>query len=184
MLHQHILLLCWTIVADFLIIFGKYFKGWNRYFDVHSFMFFVIGVATVILSFLIKPSDYDKVLTRVLTSELSHKERVLLSSKLADTSLHKIFSYISIFFIVVQTILGLIIRYDITSSTKKFSLNKDITIQRRILTITGIWLWVIIRICLFTGTKLHEISSGSTFLVYLIVETVIAILLFIIFEIV
>lgn len=49
MLHQHGMPIIWTLVCDSLIVVGKHLKKKNRYFDIHAWSFFLLGIISVIL---------------------------------------------------------------------------------------------------------------------------------------
>lgn len=49
MFHQHGMPILWTLICDRLIVVGKHLKKKNRYFDIHAWSFFVLGIVSVIL---------------------------------------------------------------------------------------------------------------------------------------
>lgn len=191
MIHEHGHLLLWTIIADTLIIIGKYFKGFNRYFDIHTWTFFVLTFVNLLFSYQ-APDDRRR--RRILTEgsiygsmRLSHKER-LLAEALADDDLHETFASLTILMTFVITISGLILRFAIALDKRvkiiHFVRTLDLTFQRRLHTIFGILAWIFARMACMTGTSLHErtYDSGLLYLL-LVVETVVAFLLFVLFEI-
>lgn len=191
MIHEHGHLLLWTILADSMIIVGKYWKGLNRYFDIHAVTFFIIVVLNIVFAQFapdLGGGEDDRILISYDEDRsFSHRERILANA-LANGDSHEFYANITIILTYLITFNGIILRFAITLGQryKYFHLKGrrfDISITRRIHTILGIITWIFARLACLTGTALHEISYGSLLFILLIVETVIAFLLFILFEV-
>ena len=181
------MIIIWTIICDLLIVLGKNLKFLTRYFDAHSFSFLVLIILSY--SFILagpgKPSDDRRILEEIIRrNNVSHGERILASA-LADRDIHTLGSLalnVSIFFLLV---FGSILRFAIALATRfKVFVVVDVTWQRRFHTFWGIWAWIAARFAVVTGCSLHEIDYGPTLLVFVIVETVIALVVHTTLEIV
>ncbi len=47
-LHKFILFYGWGILVDIGIVFGRYFKTWKHYILIHSLVFFILDILTII----------------------------------------------------------------------------------------------------------------------------------------
>ncbi len=180
LLHQHYLIIMWTIVVDIFTIIGKYTKFFTRYFEIHSWSLLMLGVASIIIA-ISGASGEDESDRRILTQSSSNER--LLASSLADDDLHGLVGFLTNLSTIALIVTGIIMRFGIALGTKyKFYVVFNITYQRWIHTFLGIFAWIVSRIAVFTGASLHEVLYGSTLFVYSIVETIIAILIYILLE--
>lgn len=195
MIHQHGHLILWTLIADTLIIIGKYWKSFNRWFDVHAWSFLAVAILNLIFSYQAPDDDHRRILQEKrdlgvfipVNSHFTERERILAQS-LADGELHETFAGGCIIFTYAIVVSGLILRFVIALEKRvkwlHFVSTLDLTKQRLIHTLLGIIAWVFGRLACLTGTSLHEVDYGSTLYILLIIETIVAICLFILFEIV
>lgn len=193
MIHGHGHLLLWTVFADSLIIIGKYWKGLNRYFDIHAVTFFFLVILNVFLSKF--PPIVPKIVyaRRALVGydqdiAFSHRERILAHS-VANVDSHRFHAEISMFLTYVITVNGIFLRFAITLGQRyKFyhfdGRFFDVFTRRRIHIFLGILNWFFARLACVTGTAIHELVYGSILFILLIVETIIALSLFVLYEVV
>jgi hypothetical protein len=97
----------WTIGCDVLIVVGKYLKKFNRWFDVHAWIFMAIGITSGLLSISSgKKKDY-----RVLQDgDLSSGEKLVLTSW-AKKETHNTLGQIANILTYVLIIQGLVLRF-------------------------------------------------------------------------
>jgi len=187
MLHEHYLLLLWTIVVDILTIIGKYAKFFTRYFEIHTWMLFFLGIA----SFVIAKNGSDEVKSggggddhRLLVGEFASNERLLLAESLAKSKFHTTTGEATNLLTLTLLVQGIVLRFAIALGTKlTIFVYFHVTYQRWIHTILGILIWIVSRVCLFTGVAIHEKRYGPTLFIYTVVETIIAILAYLVLEI-
>ena len=175
--HQHGLIIIWTILCDLLIIVGKNLKFINRYFDVHSFCFIILAIASWILVGM-EPDDRRRRLLEetIEFNNVSHGERILASA-LADDDLHETFSTLLTIALIFLLIFGSILRMAIALCYKFIGFVwVDVTYQRWFHTFCGIAAWIAARGAVITGCALHELDYGPTLLIIIIVETVLALI--------
>ena len=47
MIHEHGMVIIWTILCDSLIFVGKYLKKYKRWFDIHAWIFLTLGLLSL-----------------------------------------------------------------------------------------------------------------------------------------
>lgn len=189
MLHEHGHLILWTVVADTLIVVGKYWKSFSRWFDVHTWAFVLVLILNQIcVNAAPKSEEHEERILEIYSNapQLSKNERILASA-LESVELHKVTAALTILPFVIITLTGLVLRFAIALDKRykciHFVNSIDLTVQRIFHTILGIFIWISARICCLTGVKLHEKKYGATLYILLIVETIVAFSLFIVFEV-
>ena len=157
MLHEHLLLILWTIVADALIIVGKYMKFFSRWFDVHAWALLAMFILNRIAVFNHPDGEGDD--RRVLVSMYSHQftqaknERILVEA-LADGDLHGNFAAISGPSFIFLVLGGLLLRFAIALEKRRwlhFVSSFDLSKQRIVHTVIGILGWFGAKMACLTG---------------------------------
>ena len=223
--HQHGMIIIWTILADLLILVGKFMKTGGRGFDIHAWSFLILICLSIYLASLAPNMQFEqgsqtgaipvpnaighnfaskrlpgsafggisgssttthgpnrgRELQWETSNGLSRNERIL-AMYLARPSIHGWAGKITCILAILMILLGIPLRF--TRALGSFTpLHKfDLTLQRIIHGFFGFLTWVSARVALLTGTSLHEVTYGHLFYTYVVVETVIIVLLFIIFE--
>lgn len=191
MWHRHGQLLLWTIVADSLILFGRFFKKINKHYEIHGWSFLIVILFNLVNAgwirlggdkhqrFLIEEEEVLNFNSRFFAS--SHRERVLAES-LASGKAHKILANISIVMTLFITIGGIIMRFNITAKAFNKNLHSGPMEKRKLRTghfLFGILLWVVVRGALATGTSYHQMTYGPALYIYFIIETIIFLALYV-----
>ena len=184
MAHEHGMTLNWTIICDILIVVGKYLKKFNRWFDVHAWTFFALGITTAILT--ANAPKGGKGGDRMLGYRDLADGEINVLTGWAKKDLHETTGMIGNIITYVMIVQGLIIRFVIALDKRKkhlhISFGSDLTIFRRVHTILGIAVWILTRIALLTGAGLHSVSYGSTLYFFILGEIVLFFILYVIFE--
>ena len=105
--------LIWTIVCDVLIFVGKYLKKFNRWFDVHAWVFLALGICSAIFTSM--APDYevggdDRRLRMLALTDLSDNERILLESW-GNSGLHETTGGLGNIITYILIIQGLFLRF-------------------------------------------------------------------------
>lgn len=183
MVHEHGMTIIWTIVCDVLIFVGKYLKKYKRWFDIHAWTFFALGICSAIFTTM---APHDRRRRMLMPRDLAEGE-VQVIEFWAKGDLHKTTGgagNIITFILIAQ---GLLLRFMIALENRyffHFVSSIDLTWTKRIHTILGIAAWILTRIALFTGAGLHSRQFGSTLYFYILIETILAFIIFALFEVI
>lgn len=115
---------------------------------------------------------------------VSYNERILADA-LADGDMHENAAAVTDICTILLIFQGIFLRFDIATNLKLTIFQiVDVTMARWVHTALGILAWVGARIAVLTGTAIHGITFGSTLFVFVVVETVIAVILHFALEVV
>ncbi|KAL4484234.1 hypothetical protein ABPG72_003518 [Tetrahymena utriculariae] len=138
-IHKIWLFYAWGIGADIAIFVGRYLKAWKNHILVHSMLFFIINVSTIVLEALvINGNDYK--LKNVNNLETNVKN-------------HFIIGCVIMALIILQHIGGILLNFGIEGT------NKNVNTIKKFHLFSGIIIYVLAKANLLIGTDIHNITQ-------------------------
>lgn len=161
--HEHTQVLLWTVGIDILVFMGRFMKGYNRYFDAHSWPSLAILIASLIFR------DRGR------------------NDPISGTGVAKDFHNALAVVLVVLTILiifnGIMVRA-VIEFIKIQSMVKNLTMYRYLHLGLGILTWIIARAMVISGCMMFATNYGSLLLILVLIETALVVIIFLTIELV
>lgn len=182
--HEHGLALIWTVVCDSLILIVRNLKRF-RWFEIHAWTFFALGIASGILTRQAKTFKLVQQNQRVLQHRDLTSEEASFVLAWANKDLHGTVGQIANILVYIMMAQGILMRFMIAISKRKsfhFVNSFDLTVSRRLHAIVGFIIWLMIKFTLFSGAGLHSMMFGSTLYFIVMGESILAFILMLIFE--
>ena len=135
--HEHGAIIVWTLVADTLIVCGKYMKTFRRSWDVHAWGFVVVTIFTMFIDEFApqEQGEERRVLRRMLKfkKQMSENERMLMIS-FANADFHITLGFWIMYLTIFMVFEGLVLRFAIACQGRykflQFVNSFDLTWQR------------------------------------------------------
>ena len=181
--HKHGLVYLWSIVADILIIISAFFKHYNKYFEVHAWIFAFVGVYTFIFCYFFPKNSFE--LPGFLcfyvfepTPSLAPKVGGFIDYVRRGTLHHQIGKFFQ-FAVLFMILGGFILRRSIVDPKVQKTGGMDKTSLRYFHLSAGIVLWAVARFMIFTGSSaFFYYGKGSFLFSYVCVETIVIIIIY------
>ncbi|EAS06748.2 DOMON domain protein (macronuclear) [Tetrahymena thermophila SB210] len=140
-IHKIWLFYAWGIGADIAIFFGRYLKAWKHHTLVHSILFFIINISTIILEALvINGNDYK--LKNVDNLDKNVKN-------------HFIIGCVIMALIILQHVGGILLKFGIEGT------NKHVNTMKKFHLVSGIIIYLLAKTNLLIGTDINNITQAN-----------------------